>query len=114
MDRFIHFDKDFIGKAGTVHSRDKGPRILLSYLEVDVKDADCLGNEPVYDKEALVGITTGGAYGFAVGKSLAFAYLEPRLAIPGVPLTVVVRGENCPARVIAEPAWDPQNQRLKA
>ncbi len=114
MHRFIHFDKDFIGKAGTVHSRDKGPRILLSYLEVDVKDADCLGNEPVYDKEALIGITTGGAYGFAVGKSLAFAYLEPRLAIPGVPLTVVVRGENCPARVIAEPAWDPQNQRLKA
>ena len=114
MERFIDFGKEFIGKAATERSRDQGPRTLLAYLEVAVGEEDCLGNEPVYCGEALVGVTTGGAFGFAVGKSLAFAYVDPKLARPGTALTVVVRGEPCRARVIEQPAWDPANQRLRA
>jgi len=113
MDRFVHFEKDFIGKSATVRSRDTGPRTLLAYLEVDTAEEDCLGNEPVYCGETLVGVTTGGAFGFAVGKSLAFAYVEPRLATPGVALCIRVRGEKHPARVIPQPAWDPANERLR-
>jgi dimethylglycine dehydrogenase len=113
MDRFIDFGKDFIGRSGTVSSRDAGPRTLLAYLEVDTAEADCLGNEPVYCGDSLVGVTTGGAFGFAVEKSLAFAYVEPRLAKAGVALGIVVRGERRQARVIPQPAWDPANERLR-
>jgi len=114
MERFIDYEKDFIGRAGTIRSRDGGPRTLLAYLEVDAEDADCLGSEPVYCGGSLAGVTTSGAFGFAVKKSLAFAYLEPRLATAGVELTVLVRGEERAARVIDQPLWDRNNERLRA
>lgn len=114
MDRFVDYSKEFIGKAGTVRSRDEGPRTLLAYLQVDTADRDCLGNEAVYSGESLVGVTTGGANGFAVGKSLAFAYLAPRLVKEGCEVQVDLRGERCSARVIRQPIWDPKNERLRA
>ena len=41
-------------------------------------NADCLGNEPVYCERMIWSVsTTSGAYGFAVRKSLAFAFLQP-------------------------------------
>jgi dimethylglycine dehydrogenase len=114
MDRFVDYSKEFLGKAGTVRSRDEGPRTLLAYLQVDTADRDCLGNEAVYSGESLVGVTTGGANGFAVGKSLAFAYLAPRLVKEGCEVQVDLRGERCSARVIRQPIWDPKNERLRA
>jgi dimethylglycine dehydrogenase len=87
---------------------------LLTYLEVDATDADCLGNEPVYLNDQLVGITTSGAYGFAVRKSLAFAYLDPSAARADRGFEIMVRGKRRAARTIGQPAWDPGNDRLRA
>jgi len=114
MDRFVDLSKEFIGKPGTVHSLKAGPRILLGYLEIDARNEDCVGNEPVYHGNTLVGVTTGGAYGFAVQKSLAFAYLDPRLVREGTEFDILVRGEKRRARIIPQPAWDPTNERLRA
>ncbi len=114
MERFVHYDKDFIGKEGTLRSKQEGPRFALSYLEVDARDAECLGNEPVYCDGALAGLTTGGAYGFAVQKSLTFAYLDPKPRGANERLEVVIRGDRCAARALAAPAWDPANQRLRS
>lgn len=114
MERFIDYGKEFIGKEGTIKSREQGPRMLLAYLKVDTNEEDCLGNEPVYAGQEMVGVTTGGAYGFAVRKSLAFAYLEPRFAKSGVQLQVILRGETREAQVIPQPLWDPRNERLRS
>jgi dimethylglycine dehydrogenase len=114
MERFVHFDKEFTGKAGTLRSRHEGPRFVLCYLEVAADNADCLGNEPVYLDGKLAGLTTGGAYGFAVEKSLAFAYLDPQLQRDGARLEVMLRGELRGARLLPEPAWDAANQRLRS
>jgi dimethylglycine dehydrogenase len=113
MERFVDLAKDFVGKAGTLKSKEDGPRIQLVYLEVAATDSDCRGNEPVYHDGRLVGITTGGAYGHAVGKSLAFAYVEPALATSTGELAVELYGERHAARIIPEPAYDPDNARLK-
>jgi dimethylglycine dehydrogenase len=64
--------------------------------------------------DRLVGLTTGGAYGHAVGQSLAFAYVEPGLALAGERFEVLMLGRRCAAHVLARPAWDPKNARLKA
>ena len=114
MERFVHYDKEFIGKAGTLRSRNEGPRHVLCYLEVEADNADCLGNEPVYCEGRLAGLTTGGAYGFAVQKSLTFAYLDPQLRRDGARLEIMLRGELRGARLLPEPAWDPANQRLRS
>jgi dimethylglycine dehydrogenase len=113
LERFADMNKDFIGKAATLESLRQGPRILLTYLQVQTRDGDCLGNEPVYRGDSVVGVTTGGAYGFAVEKSLAFAYLEPKWLRQGAQFEILLRGERRAARVIAQPAWDPTNERLR-
>lgn len=113
MERFADLSKDFIGKEATVRAMREGPRILLTYLELESQAEDCLGNEPVYRGDTPVGITTGGAYGFAVEKSLAFAYLEPKLVQEGAEFEILLDGKRQRARAIAQPAWDPKNERLR-
>jgi dimethylglycine dehydrogenase len=114
MDRFVDFNKDFIGKPGTLKSQQQGARIQLVYCEVDALDNDSYGNEPVYKDGALVGITTGGAYGHAVNKSLAFAYVDPKFAAPGTEFDVLMMGNTRKMRILADCAWDPKNERLRA
>ena len=62
----------------------------------------------------VVGVTTSGGYGHATGKSLGFAYVEPDLAEPGSNLMVDVLGNPRKASVLAEPVYDPANERLRA
>jgi dimethylglycine dehydrogenase len=113
MERFVRFDKEFVGRAATLASKQQGPRIKLAYMEVDATDSDCRGNEPITLDGRLVGLTTGGAYGFAVKKSLTFAYLEPQLIAEGAEFDIALLGETCKARIIPQPAYDPANARLK-
>jgi dimethylglycine dehydrogenase len=114
MERFIRLDKpDFIGRTQSLNRKQQGERIKLTYMTVDAGDNDCRGNEPVYLNGKVVGLTTSGAFGFAVNKSLAFAYVEPKLAKPGQNLEILLLGERKRAQIIAEPAWDETNARLK-
>jgi dimethylglycine dehydrogenase len=115
MARFIRLDKpDFIGKTASLTRKQRGERMRLVYLEVDASDSDCMGNEPVYCNGALAGVTTSGAYGHAVEKSLAFAYVDPRLTAEDTPFEILMMGERRPARIIRECAWDPDNRRPRA
>jgi dimethylglycine dehydrogenase len=82
-------------------------------MSVDAADADTLGNEPVYHDGRLVGLTTSGAFGHTVGQSLAFGYVEPKLAEPGEKFEILILGERRAAQIIPEPAYDPENARLK-
>ena len=61
----------------------------------------------------IVGVATSGGYGHAVKKSLAFAYVKPELAATGTALEIAVLGQRRKAKVIAEPAYDPGNERLR-
>ena len=86
----------------------------LVSLEVANTDSDCVGNEPVYSGEKIVGLTTSGAYGHAVKKSLAFAYVDPNLTAMGTRFDVLMFGEKRKANIVSESLWDPTNARLKA
>jgi dimethylglycine dehydrogenase len=115
MDRFIRLDKpDFIGRQASLAAKQRGGRTQLVYLDVDAADCDCAGNEPVYAGDRLVGVTTGGAYGHAVDKSLAFAYVDPAFAAPGTSFEILVLGERRNAAVLGDAAWDATNLRLRA
>jgi len=115
MERFVDFDKgSFIGRDATLARKGEDLALKLVYLSVDADDADAAGNEPVFDDDRLIGVTTGGGYGFSVGMSLAFAYVEPQFAKPGARVDVSIVGSRRRATVLAEPAYDPGNQRLRA
>src|SRR5450432_4011709 len=114
MERFVNYKKDFIGKAGTLRSKHEGPRVVLTYLDVDADRAECLGNEPVYIDGELAALTSSGGYGFALQKSLAFAYLRPSLLRDHTRIEISIRGDRRAARIIPQPAWDPKNERLRS
>jgi len=73
-----------------------------------------MGAEPVYHGDRLVGLTTSGAYGPAVGRSLAFDYVEPARAAAGTQFEILMLGERRRAVVLPQAAWDPDNDRLRA
>jgi dimethylglycine dehydrogenase len=115
LERFVAFDKgDFVGRDALLAQRRAGLRKRLATLEVDALDADCWGSEAVWDGDRVAGITTSGGYGYCLGRSLAVAYLDAPLAAPGTPLTVEILGERRPARVLAEPPFDPEDRRPRA
>ena len=82
-------------------------------MEVDNTDSDCVGNEPVYHADKVVGVTTSGSYGHKVEKSLAFAYVDPKLGAHGTEFDIMVLGEKRKARIIPESIWDAANTRLR-
>ena len=56
--------------------------------------------------EVVARITSGGI-GYAVGKSIAFAYLPTALADRAPSSSIEVFGEWVDAEVVDEPLWDP-------
>ncbi len=109
--RFVKLDKgDFLGRNATEASLDAPLPWLCAYLSIepDGKE-DGHGGEAVLLNGKVVGTTSSVAYGHSVGTILAFAYLKPYAATPGSELEVVIMGKPRKARVLAEPAYDPEN-----
>ena len=57
-----------------------------------------------------MGIATSGAYGHAVGTSLAFVYVAPEFEAPGSIFELEMLGERRRATVLPAPAYDPKNR----
>ena len=111
MARFFGRAKaDFVGKAATEAA--PGSPLRLVYFEVAAGDSDVRGGEPVFVGDQCIGVTTSGGYGYAVEKSLGFAYVPPEQAIPGSVFDVGLLDARYPATVLADPAYDPDNARL--
>jgi dimethylglycine dehydrogenase len=114
MLRFARKSGGYIG-ADVVESKKKsGVSSHLVYCEVDADDADPIGNEPIFDGDKIVGITTSGAYGHYVKKSLAFAYVDSGYELPGSNFEIRILGNKCRAKTLSEAVWDPGNQRLRS
>ena len=115
MERFIKFDKeDFVGREATLRQREAGLSMKLVYFEIEATDSEVRGGEPVFDGETCVGVTTSGGYGYCVGKSLGFAYVDIAGSLPGSRFTVELLGESCAATVLSNPLYDASNHRLKS
>jgi len=93
--------------------KDNGVNLQLVYVTVDTDNADPLGNEPVYDGERIIGITTSGAYGYTVKRTIACAYVESKYAAIGTEFDIAILGDRRSAVVIDEPIYDPTNERLR-
>jgi len=114
MMRFAKKSGGYIGSAVVEKKMSDGVPIHLVYCEVDADDADAIGNEPVFDGEKIIGVTTSGAYGHTVKKSLVFAYVQSGYAKPNTEFQVKILGEIRKAKVLKGAVWDPDNARLRA
>jgi 4-methylaminobutanoate oxidase (formaldehyde-forming) len=105
---------DFIGRDALAQARAAGPRKRLRCLVLDDPRSVCLANEPVRVDGEIIGRVTSGGYGFAVEKSIAFAYLPPDHAAIGTRGDVEVFGEWIGFEIVKEPLWDPEGARIRS
>ena len=112
----VKLDKgvDFVGREALVAARAAGPRKRLRCLVLDDPRSVCLGNEPVRTDGRVVGRVTSGGYGFAVERSIAYAYLPPDGAAIGTRGEVEVFGDWVGFEVAREPLYDPGGERLRS
>lgn len=109
--RFVKLDKgDFMGRTQTGASLNNALRWICVYLEIEPDGIeDGHGGEAVLMNGKVIGATSSVAYGHSVGKVLAFAYVKPEAATAGQDLDVVIMNAPRRARVLGEPAYDPQS-----
>jgi 4-methylaminobutanoate oxidase (formaldehyde-forming) len=105
---------EFIGRDALAAARAAGPRKRLRCLVLDDPRSVALGNEPLRIGGKIVGRVTSGGYGFAVERSIAFAYLPPDLAVVGQRGGVEVFGQWIGFEVVREPLWDPEGARIRS
>ncbi len=104
---------EFLGRQALVAAKVAGPRKRLRCLVLDDPRSVCLGNEPVRIDGAIVGRVTSGGYGYAVERSIAYAYLPPDAPI-GTRGEIDVFGDWVGFEVMREPLWDPSNERVRS
>lgn len=113
LDRFVDLEKgEFIGRDAAIALRDQGDRHHIVYGSVDTTDRDVRGGEAVFSDGQPAGVTTSGGYGYATGASLFFAYVAPGAA--DGKLEIDLLGDRFSATLLDEPAYDPENTRLRA
>ncbi|MDP6729896.1 MAG: FAD-dependent oxidoreductase, partial [SAR324 cluster bacterium] len=114
LDRFVKIQKgQFTGREALLLQRESGVPQEFVTLEVDVDDADPMGNEPVFSGNEMVGRATSGCFGHSIGKSLALAYVESGIGNIGTELELEILDKRFPTRVIPESPCDPQNEKLR-
>ena len=116
LNRFVSENKgDFIGRDGLAEWKSKGLSYGFVTLEVhNVKDADALGNNPIYLDGKVIGRATSGGYGHRIEKSLVLAMINPSLIKIGLKVKIDILGTKYDASIINESPYDPSNEKLRA
>jgi len=115
MQRFIDTSRDFIG-AENIRVRQQNPlSVVLAYLLFDDDvEAECFGNEAVWAGDELIGLTTSGAFGHRVGKSIAFAYIKPQYHKQDQPLMIETSVGKRYAHIEMAAVYDAKNLKLRS
>ena len=115
LNRFVSENKgDFIGRDGLAEWKSKGLSYGFVTLEVhNVKDADALGNNPIYLDGKVIGRATSGGYGHRIKKSLVLAMINPSLIKIGLKVKIDILGTKYDASIINESPYDPSNEKLR-
>ena len=117
LERLCKMDKDFRNKAAAEAALKNPPREKLVLLHLDEADviasnADATGGEPIFRGGKGIGRVTSGTYGYSVGMSLALGFVKD--AEPGDAVEVMVLGQPHKARILHQPPFDPNGEKLRA
>ena len=94
--------------------KEDGGKLKRITFIVDARDADVLGDEPIWHNGSVIGWVTSGGYAHYVDRSLAQGYVPKELAADGAAsFEIEILGERRPARIQAEPLFDPEGARMR-
>jgi dimethylglycine dehydrogenase len=112
--RFVDLKKnDFVGRDAAAREKEVGGKLRRVTFVVDADDADVLGDEPIWVDGKVVGWVTSGGYAHYVDRSLAQGYVPNELAANCAGFEIEILGERHPARIQAEPLFDPEGIRMR-
>jgi 4-methylaminobutanoate oxidase (formaldehyde-forming) len=103
----VRDDKAFVGSEALGE-----PRRRLRCLVLEDPRSVALGNEPVRIGDGVCGRVTSGGYGYAVERSIAYAYLPPDVEL-GTEVEVDIFGRWVGGNVAREPLLDPEGERVR-
>ncbi|MGW2248759.1 GcvT family protein [Kitasatospora sp. NPDC001660] len=110
----VRMDKgDFVGRGALAGLGEGTVLRRLACLLLDDPQAVVMGKEPVYVDGTPAGYVTSAAYGYTVGRSIAYAWLPGAAAVPGNRVHIEYFGERLPATVAQEPLFDPEMARIR-
>ncbi|GIH77619.1 GcvT family protein [Planobispora longispora] len=103
---------DFVGRQALEALRARGGEVTRRLVPL-LTERVVMGGEPVFHDGRAAGYVTSAAYGHTLGRAIAYAWLPAAAAAPGTAVEVEYFGERVPARVAAEPLFDPAMSRIK-
>ena len=115
LDPFVAFGKeaDFIGKAAAKAERARGGRLRLRTFVLEAKQADAIGDEPLWLDGEVVGWVTSGGYAHHSKASVALGYVPREVAERDSGWEVELLGERLPARLRRVPLFDHNGERMR-
>lgn len=96
--------KDFVGREALVAAKTRTLRSRRVGLELHGKRIAREGTL-VFSDDRQIGRVTSGTFSPTLQKSIALAYVPPDMATAGTPLSVEIRGQREPARVVKLPFY---------
>ena len=116
LGRFVHLDKgDFIGREAAVAEKASGGERKLITLAVDAKDADAIGDEPIWHDGQCRGLGhVGWLRSHASASRSRSAMSRRRLPTRPTGFAVELIGEQRAAVRSAEALFDPKGLRMRA
>jgi 4-methylaminobutanoate oxidase (formaldehyde-forming) len=84
----------------------------LACLVLEDPRSVALGSEPVRIAGKVAGRVTSGGYGYAVKKSIAYAYV-PSTATIGTSVEVEIFGTWVPGEIAKDPLYDPRGDKIR-
>ncbi|MGW3958233.1 GcvT family protein [Amycolatopsis sp. NPDC005003] len=103
---------DFLGRAAIEGRSEDTASRRLRCLTIDDGRTVVLGKEPVFVDGVASGYVTSAAYGYTVGRPIAYAWL-PASAEIGGSVEIGYFGRRVAATVAAEPLVDPGMERIR-
>ena len=115
LDRFVAYgkDADFIGKAAAIQERDDGGKLRLCAFVIEAKNADVIGDEPVYHNGEVKGWVTSGGFAHHSQKSVAMGYIPKEIANEADGFEIELLGEKLKATIQTVPLFDANYERMR-
>ncbi len=106
-------DADFIGKSAAMRERSDGGSLRLRTFLLQAKDADVIGDEPIWFRNDVRGWVTSGGYAHAANTSVAMGYVPKDIADEYEGWEIELLGERLPATLQTTPLFDHNGQRMR-
>jgi len=110
LDKFINWDKDFIGKDNA--QKDNTSNKIVPLI-VETNDIDVTNNEAVMNGNNSVGYVTSGGFAHFVNKSVAFTYIDKNKIKSDNKIQIEINGDLFNCSIINEPLYDPKGSKMR-